>query len=63
LNTNDFQALIEDSNKLFHIREWAKDQRYFLDNHGPSITTADGEYMDVAIFEHLENILDGNDQQ
>lgn len=51
------ERLEADSKKLAQVREWAEGHRHVLDEFGPCITTADGEFMDVAIFEDLEEIL------
>ena len=43
---------------LVEVRQWAIGRRYMLDNFGPCITSADGEFMCVGMFEDLEVILE-----
>jgi hypothetical protein len=55
---NDRIVSLEASEKtLAKVKVWATDRRDILDRIGPGISTADGEYMDVAHFEELESIL------
>jgi hypothetical protein len=60
---NDHVARLEaDSATLAEVRKWVANRRDLLDRLGPCITTGDGEYMDVAFFEDLEEILEGTDE-
>ena len=52
--------LVENDMILAEVKEWAAARRYILDQFGPCLTTADGEYIDVTYFEYLEEILNGH---
>jgi hypothetical protein len=56
---NRIQSLEEGERVLEEVKAWATCRRDTLDRLGPCITTVDGEYMDVAMFEDLEDILRG----